>query len=419
MSKKRHKEVSSGTAKKQAETPRAARSSRPAATAASAPKPRTGDAAAFFLAPGKTGLPLHVLAGILLFFLIAFQGGTSDKVLAVVAAGVLIICSVGKAPWEIIRRRLSVPVLAVMFYVLLNAAAGLYSKFGVFSAGEFAKIFTAFCVFFILLFRLKEENGRSAALVFSTVTAAFSLISIDASSLGALTRVYVGLMNRLGCEYNAALIGYESGVRITGLFRNANVLAGFLAFGVLLSLYLVQSAPGGKGRLLACLLLEVNALGFLLAFSMGAIGMFMVSILIYLLVAAKGSRLSLLVLMVETAVLAVGMAFPAFLGLGAQGAAAWLPVLAGPIGGVVLWLLHSRAGLRLGEGLGRHPKAAVGTFCAVIVFIAAYAAWPSILQPDIRWHPAKRCAAPFTLILVRIRFPAVGRRRERHGGKPE
>lgn len=373
MSKSRQKKARAGGGNNPVVTRGSSALSKPGAVAVPGRKLHAAEACAKSFAYRATGVLRLLLPGIFLFLLIAFQGGASDKKIAVAAAVALILCSLGKTPWERIRRRISLPVLAVCAYLLLNAAAGLYSKFGNFAAAEFGKIFTAFCVFGILLFRLRDGSGRAAAVTFSSVTAAFSLISIDASSLGALTKAYVLLMNRMGCEYNFARIGYESGVRITGIFGNPNLLAGFLAFGVFLSLYLVHSARGSKSRLVFCILLEMNALGFLFAFSMGAIGMFFAAIFLYLLATPKGSRISLLVLMVETAAIGMIFAFPAFRGLGAQGAAAWLPVLAGPAGGVLLCLLHGRAGLALEKGLNRYPKAAVGTFSALIVLAVVYA----------------------------------------------
>ena len=76
--------------------------------------------------------------------------------------------------------------------------------------------------------------------------------------------------------------------------------------------------------------------------------------------------------MVETALIGVVMAFPAFLGLGAQGGLALVPVLAGPVGGVLLWLLHYYAGNRVGQQLGRRPKLAAGAAAGLVVVVLLY-----------------------------------------------
>lgn len=320
----------------------------------------------------RKALLWFLIPAVLLFLFLAFQGGGDDRVLAIVAAIALVACSVGKTPIANIAQRLSIPALVVCAYLLLNAAAGLYSKFGSFAAPKFGKILASFCIFAILLFRVKQGCGRQVAAVLATLTAAFSLISIDAASLKLLSGVYIRILDALGCSYGSMSTGYEAGIRITGIFGNPNVLAGILAFGVFLGLYLVLTAKSRRGLLGCALLLEVNALGFLLAFSMGAIGMFLVSVAIYLIFEARDRRLPLLVLMLETAIIGVVIAFPSFAGLGSSGGAAWLPVLAGPLGGVLLWLLHGWLGVRLGEALNQRPRLALGAAVGVVLLAVGY-----------------------------------------------
>lgn len=328
-------------------------------------------------AAGSVGLSWRRLLiigipGVLLFLLMAWQGGGVERQVAIAAAAALIGCSIGKGPLEKISGRIALPVLAVGIYLALNSAAGLYSAFGSFAVKEFAKIFSAFCVFGILLFRLPKGGERPAAAVLSTISALFALVSIDASSLGVLSKGYVGLMDALGCQYAALSIGYESGVRVTGIFGNANILAGILAFGIFLALYLAQAARSRRELLGACLLLECNALGFILSFSMGAMGMFFLSSLLYLLASPRGKRLDLFVLMAETAILSLAMTFLAFHGLGASGAATGLPLLACLLGGVLLWLAHSRLGIPAGAALNLHPKASAGVVLGVAAAAAVY-----------------------------------------------
>ena len=87
-----------------------------------------------------------------------------------------------------------------------------------------------------------------------------------------LTQGFAALMGLLGVPYDPATMGYEVGVRITGIYSNANVSAGILAFGLIISLYLFQTEEKEKNRLIAALLLGVQALAFFLSFSMGAMG---------------------------------------------------------------------------------------------------------------------------------------------------
>lgn len=330
---------------KQAAKPAPAASARQAASAAKLPW-------------WKTPAFLFAVLGVLLFVMIGIQGGGSDKNLCIILAVIFIAASIGPRPLRNMSGRLSFPVLAVLLYLILNAAAGLYSRFGNFAVGEWAKIFSAFCVFGMVIFRMGKEHAKPMAATISSVTAAFALVSIDASSWKVLFGVFAGFFDRIGCAYANMNTGYEAGVRVTGVFGNANILAGMLAVGIFLALYLVTTAQSRKTQLLSCVLLGVNALCFLLNFSMGAIAMFVLAVLIYLLAARKGQRLPLFLLMVETAVITLLLTFVSFSGLGESGGRAVLPVLCALISGPLLWALHRFVGERVTAALSAHTRAA-------------------------------------------------------------
>lgn len=316
----------------------------------------------------------YAILGVLLFLVIALQAGGNDRAAAVGMSLVLIACVFGRMPQWSLRHRLSIPVLAVFAYLLLNSAAGLYSRFGSFAAGEFGKILCAFCVFCVVLLRARRGEARYLAAMASAVSAVFGLISIDGSSLKLLSSAFIRVMDgALGCYYASLSTGYESGIRVTGIFGNANVLAGFLALGVFLALYLIRTAGSRRTRLGGCMLLFVNSLSFLLAFSMGAIGMFAVAVLFYLLAERKGLRFSLFLLMVETAVAALLMAFLSFAGLGKTGAMAALPVCAALLGGVLLWALHEFVGLPLSQRLSAHGRTAGLVVAGLAGLLCVYA----------------------------------------------
>lgn len=328
----------------------------PAKQAAHAPKVSAASAAK--LPWWKTPAFLFAVLGVLLFVMIGIQGGGSDKNLCIILAVIFIAASIGARPIRNMSGRLSFPVLAVFLYLILNAAAGLYSRFGNFAVGEWAKIFSAFCVFGMVIFRMGKEHAKPLAATISSVTAAFALVSIDASSWKVLFGVFAGFFDRIGCAYANMNTGYEAGVRVTGVFGNANILAGMLAVGIFLALYLVTTAQSRKTQLLSCVLLGINALCFLLNFSMGAIAMFVLAVLIYLLAARKGQRLPLFLLMVETAVITLLLTFVSFSGLGVGGGRAVLPVLCALASGPLLWALHRFVGERVTAALSAHTRAA-------------------------------------------------------------
>lgn len=315
----------------------------------------------------------YIILGIAFFLLLSVQAGGSDRAGAIAAAVLFLIACIGKVPFWSLRHRVGLPFLTVCAYLLLNGAASLYTRFGGFAATEIAKILTAFCVFLIVVLHLRKQELPYLAAMASTVTAAFGLLSIDASASQLLSGPFFRLMDSVfGCSFQTMSTGYEAGVRITGIFGNPNVMAGFLAFGVFLSLYLVRTAKSPRSGLGASILLGINSLSFLLSFSMGAIAMFALSVLIYLLCEAKGRRISLFLLMVETAVCVLVMTFVAFAFLGVTGAGGLLPVLAAPVSGLLLWALHRFAGSRLDTVLETHGKAAFGVVAGLAALLVVY-----------------------------------------------
>lgn len=312
------------------------------------------------------------LLGVILFLLLSLQGGGNDVAVGAGMGVLAILLSIGRMPLWSLRHRLSIPVLAVTAYALLNAAAGLYTRFGGFAASEFGKILAAFGVFTVVVLRAREGEAKPLSAMLAGVTAALGLVSVDASSWKVVSGVFIRAMDGLGCNYAGMNTGYEAGVRMTGVFGNANILAGILALGVFLSLYLLFTAKTGRSALGAAMLLGINSTAFLLAFSMGAIAMFAVAALLYLLFAGKGERIPLFLLMVETALVVLAMTFLAFTGLGGTGGRAALSVLALPLCGAILWALHWYGGRRAATALNRHAKAAGITVAALAAALCLY-----------------------------------------------
>ena len=229
---------------------------------------------------------------------------------------VFFVFSIGKGPMEQLRERLSPLTWAVLLYAALSLSSGLWSHFGEYAARETVKLLAALAFFALLLVRLRREHLRYVLAVLAGVLALVSLLSIDGSSLQLLVRGFSRLMALLGASYPLEAMGYETGVRITGIFNNANVAAGLTAFGLLVSLYLLRTAEKERDRLLPALALGIQSLAFFLYFSMGAMASFAVACLVYVLVSGKGQRLSLFVLMLECVVSAVACAFVSYPFLG-------------------------------------------------------------------------------------------------------
>lgn len=312
----------------------------------------------------RVALPAWVrygIAGILVFLLTGTVGAGVERGSAIVACVLLAVSLLGAMPRWAARNRVSLPALAVCLYFLLNCAAGLYTRFGGFAAVEFGKILTAFCVFLTVLLHARRGEIRCLAAMGAAVCAAYGFLSVDAASIRSFSTIFIQAMDSLfGTHFMGMETGYEAGIRITGIFGNPNFMAGFLALGIFLSLYLVRAAGSRRERLAACLLLGLNTFSFLLLFSMGAVASFVVAVLLYLAAERRERRVSLFILLAETAVTALLFGFVAMPGLGSgQGALGIVPDLAGFGNGLVLWALHEFGGLRLSRRLERRKREAL------------------------------------------------------------
>lgn len=214
------------------------------------------------------------------------------------------------------RDRLSIPMLAVTAWVLMSGISTFYAVSGKFALQEFLEILTGFCVFLLILAwsRKGEGSGRAAASVLVGGTAVASLASIDMLSTHWLSGGLLNFLQSVSSDFDfAALTPVEVGVRMNSLYENPNVFAGISGLGVLLSLELAVTAQrkGERSFHLCCLF--VNALAFLLVFSMGASGMICLAFLALLLLERRSRKPALLILMLETLILALLGAFPIYL----------------------------------------------------------------------------------------------------------
>lgn len=286
---------------------------------------------------------------------------------AVGFAAVCFVCAIGRTPMARLRERISVPALAVVVYALVCLLSGLWSHFGAYAARESVKILIALAIFGLVLVRTRRERLRGLLWSLNGVLAVVSLLCIDASSWQMLTRGFSAVMKLFHSSYPLETIGYETGVRITGIFSNANVSAGMIAFGLVVSLYLYQTAESVRGRALTALALGVEALAFFLSFSMGAMGAFAVTCLVYLLCAGRGHRVRLFFLMAECVAVTVLCAFGAYPFLGTGNPA---PLLLALVCGPAIWALDEFVLRRVLAALETRGKA-VGIAVGALVALAA------------------------------------------------
>lgn len=313
-----------------------------------------------------------VLLPLILFFSVTAISGQFVVGLVVLA---LALC-VGREPMGLLEERLGVLTAGVAVYCLVYLCSGLWSHFGAYARAESIKTLVALTVFLMLLVRVRKNGVRGLLWGLNGVLAVVGLLCIDGSSWKVLTGVFSKVMDLFASIYDPSTMGYEVGVRITGIYANANVSAGMLAFGLILSLYLLQTEQGERNRLLAGLTLGVQALAFFLSFSMGAMGAFAVTCLVYVACAGKSDRLRLFFLMVEAVLVTLVCAFAAYPMLGREGGAALVPVVLAPVCGLAIWVLDRFVGLRLAsalEGRGKVVGVAIGVLGALLVVYAVAA----------------------------------------------
>lgn len=324
--------------------------------------------------PGRERL-LAALFSMLLFLSMTIQTGRVSLVLAVLA----LVLSVGKGPFENLRSRLSIPVLGLLGFALMNGLAAIYSDFGNYGVKEFVKLLASISLALIVLLRSRKTQVRSLLWGFSGVCAGISLLCVDSASWMYLYYGFVGVAEKLGASYAISTDADQWNNRINGIFNDANLTASLLALGLLVLLYLIDSSRTKREKVAGSLLLGVTGVGFFLSMSRGAILCFAISLLIFLLTAGKERRLPLLILMVESVIVTFGFAaasFPFFQGRSP------MPDLLALASGFILFGLDAFVGSMISRRLAGHGKAvlisvsALAGCCVVYVIAAALITGP-------------------------------------------
>lgn len=319
--------------------------------------------------------PVFLLFGAVLFFFIDCYcvSNTLKRISALLlaAAFAAIFLAYGR-----LRDQMRLPVLALGLLVLLDGISCAYTTAGYFAVYEFLRVLAAFCIALVLL---AACNGRRISIVLTGGAAVSSVVSIDMLATRLISGPLLETLGRASSDYQN-LPGVEPGIRMTSMFLNPNVFAGFVGIAVLLGLGLVTSSAGKGERAVHLVLLFVNSLAFLLAFSMGALMAIAVSFPVYLLLEQKGQRMRSLLLMAETLLVTLLMAYP----ISVTSFSAWegirpAPLLCLVLGAALLCGLDLLAGDRLAgalKGRGRALAGIAGGCCAAsVVFLVAALHW--------------------------------------------
>lgn len=235
-----------------------------------------------------------------------------------------------------LRSRMNGHLLLLVLTAALGGISMFYGISGKFALQGFCYLVCGLCAALLLTLAAPERSpDRWLATVLAVAGAMIALVSIDHVSTRLISGPVLKLLGLFTRSY-ADVTAVEESVRITSIFQAPNVFAGIMGIGVLLSLSLARTGEKGS-RKLALAALYLNALGFLLAFSLGAIGSLAAAFYVFLILQPREHRGELLILMVE-ALVTVGLG----LGLAASSALApwtgirFVPLLSAVLGTALL-----------------------------------------------------------------------------------
>lgn len=291
---------------------------------------------------------------VLLFFAMTVQTVPMSLILAVVA----LVLSFGRGGYARFRGRLGIPVLGFLAFLILCGAASLYTSFGAYAYGEYAKLLASGALGLLLLARGREQNAGGLLFGFSAVCGVIGLLCIDAGCRGPLFRGFASFMEGLGdAAYQSLDQATYTGARFDGIYNDANLTGSLMALAVLVGLYLIRTGRKPWERFAACFLTGLSAVAFFTAMSRGAILCFGATLLAYLLIAGKEERLGLFFTMAAMGISMVvfGVVSTSLL----AGGSFWGTLVALP-SGVLLWLLNEFPARKAASALAGHGKLLAG-----------------------------------------------------------
>lgn len=291
---------------------------------------------------------------VLLFFAMTVQTVPMSLILAAVALAL----SFGRGGYARFRGRLGIPVLGFLAFLILCGAASLYTSFGAYAYGEYAKLLASGALGLLLLARGREQNAGGLLFGFSAVCGVIGLLCIDAGCRGPLFRGFASFMEGLGdAAYQSLDQATYTGARFDGIYNDANLTGSLMALAVLVGLYLIRTGRKPWERFAACFLTGLSAVAFFTAMSRGAILCFGATLLAYLLIAGKEERLGLFFTMAAMGISMVvfGVVSTSLL----AGGSFWGTLAALP-SGVLLWLLNEFPARKATSALAGHGKLLAG-----------------------------------------------------------
>lgn len=317
---------------------------------------------------------LYIAAAVIVFLAICFDNNGSyitEKATGFVGAAV-VLCMMLFVDQQRIKRLLTPPAFAMFAYMLLAGISTLYARSGKFAIAEFACMLTAFAIFTVIVLCSKEGmvSFRRTAAVLACAAAPVGVLSIDAASCNILMRPFRALMEVVGPGYGITGSYFYS--RLHTIFGNPNIYAGLMSIACLLSLWLVITAETRKQKILCSILLMVNAISYLLAFSMGSLGVFVAACLLMLALCPKEKRIGFFLLLLQTAIVALIAGAVSVTGFGDTVTGSPVPMLMLVIGCAAACVLEVFAREKIADALAGKGKLLIGVIAGIIVVVLIY-----------------------------------------------
>lgn len=247
-----------------------------------------------------------IFIAILFFFSVCLSVSDIIKPMVMVLVSLVLIC--GFVRFSAIRNRITCPMIMLLLVVLMDGIAISYAVTRKLAMYDFLQVLVAFCLALLLLMLAAGKDdiqpGCWIATVLEGSAALAGLVSIDLISTRLISTPILSVLGQFTHTYSDLSV-LIPGTRINSLFTNPNVFASIVGLSVFLSLGLSLSAQGRWERRFHLACLFINALSFVLAFSMGASAIIAIAFLIYLSFEKKGKRGTLFLLMAETLILTI------------------------------------------------------------------------------------------------------------------
>ena len=327
-------------------------------------------------APSNARWGLYTMAAIALWIITGFDNNGSYFTQKMVG----VLCTVGTlcvmlfAGKDKVKRLMTPPAFALSAYMLLSAASTLYARSRKFAIAQFAVLLASFAVYLCIVLFSKDGKiaFRRAAGTIAAAAAPVGLLSIDAASCNILMRPVRVIMEAVGAGYGNTGAYFYS--RLNTIFGNPNTYAGLMSIACLLSLWLVITAASRSQKILCTVLLMVNAVSYLLAFSMGSLGVFVVACLAMLALSPSDKRMDLFLLLVQTAVVALIVGAVSVKGFGDDVTGSFLPIIMLIAGCAAACVLELFVREKLVARLADKGKLLIGLIVAIVVLAAVYLA---------------------------------------------